>query len=171
MMLKRDADGDLQFPIQSAPERYFYAGHLPKRHQALIGRDLYGKITVAIFDSNGVLIDVIHKVLPSPPVIRSVNQIRDVDEDDFQTYLQREYGFSSGEIHIKEFSVPKEMFAVYHLPSSYRVFLEDPNSPILDDEMRQAFPELIRQWNELGQFVLEWGNDYWLNSTGQVIAS
>jgi hypothetical protein len=27
------------------------------------------------------------------------------------------------------------------------------------------------QWNEWGQFVLEWGNDYWLDSTGEIVAS
>jgi hypothetical protein len=63
------------------------------------------------------------------------------------------------------------MFAVYHLPEHYREFLKGPNSPAFDEEERKAFPELIRQWNEVGQFVLEWGNDFWLDSTGEVVAS
>ena len=33
------------------------------------------------------------------------------------------------------------------------------------------FRALIRQWLEEGLFVLEWGNDYWLDSTGKVVAS
>ena len=63
------------------------------------------------------------------------------------------------------------MFAVYHLPQYYRELLENPNSPTFDDEERQALPGWIQQWHESGQFVLEWGNDYWLDSTGEVVAS
>lgn len=149
-MLERDANGDLLFPIRSAPERYFYAGHLPEGRQALIARSVYGQMIAAIFDSGGNLMQVIHQELPSPPVLPDSSQIREVDEDDFQEYLQRQFGFSPGVVRIKEFRVPQEMFAVYHLPQHYQEFLEDPNSPAFDDEEREAFPGLIRQWNEWG---------------------
>jgi hypothetical protein len=170
-MLEHDADGDLLFPIRSAPERYFYAGHLPEGRQALIGRSVYGQLIAAICDSGGNLRQVIHRELPSPPVLAGSGEIREVDEDDFEEYLSREFGFSPGLIRIKEFRIPHELFAVYHLPEQYRKFLENPDSPAFGEEERQAFPGLIRQWNERGQFVLEWGNDFWLDSTGEVVAS
>lgn len=170
-VLERDSSGDLLFPIHSAPGRYFYAGHLPDGRQALIGRSVYGQLITAIFDRRGNLMQVIHQELPSPQVFPDSDEIREVDEDDFQEYLQREFGFSPGLIRIKEFRIPKEMFAVYHLPERYREFLENPSSPDLGEEERQAFPDLIRQWNESGQFVLEWGNDFWLDGTGEVVAS
>jgi hypothetical protein len=162
-MLERDAKGDLLFPIRSAPERYFYAGHLPEDRQALIARSVYGQMIAAIFDDGGNLVQVIHQEL--------IIEIREVDKGDFQEYLWRESGLSPGLIRIKEFRIAQEMFAVYHLPQHYRDFLEDPTSPAFDDEEREAFPGLIRQWNEWGQFVLEWGNDFWLDSTGEVVAS
>ncbi len=170
-MLDCDATGDLLFPIRSAPERYFYAGHCPEGRQALIARSVYGQLIAAIFDVGGNLMQVIHQELPSPPVLPATGEIREVDEDDFQQYLRREFGFSPGLIRIKEFRVPQALFAVYHLPQHYRGFLENPNSPAFDDELREAFPGLIRQWNEWGQFVLECGNDFWLDRTGEVVAS
>ncbi len=91
--------------------------------------------------------------------------------DAFQRYLQHQLGFSPGLIRIKEFRIPQEMFAVYHLPEPYQEFLENPNSSVFDDEERKMFPGLIHQWNEWGQFVLEWGNDFWLDCTGEVVAS
>ena len=168
---ERDANGDLLFPIRSAPERYFYAGRLPAGRQALIARSVYGQMIAAIFDGGGNLMQVIHQELPSPPVFPDSDGFREVDEDDFQGYLLREFGFCPGLIRIKEFRIPEETFAIYHLPEHYREFLENPNGPAFGDEEREAFPDLIRQWNEWGQFVLEWGNDFWLDSTGEVVAS
>jgi hypothetical protein len=170
-MLERDANGDLLFPIRNAPDRYFYAGHLPDGRQALVGRSVYGQIIAALFDHGGNLMQVIHQDLPSPPVLPDAGAIREVDDDDFQAYLWCQFGFTPGLIRIKEFRVPGEMFAVYHLPQHYREFLEDPNGPAFDAEQREAFPDMICQWNEWGQFVLEWGNDFWLDSTGEVVAS
>jgi hypothetical protein len=170
-MLERDAKGDLLFPIRSAPGRYFYAGHLPKQRQALIGCGICGPLTVAIFDAGGSLTQVIHHELPSPSVIPDSKPVHARNEEEFYKCLHREFGFSPGLIRIKEFHIPEEMFAVYHLPQHLQKFLENPNDPIFDDEDHEALPGMIREWNEWGQFVLEWGNDFWLDSTGEVVAS
>jgi hypothetical protein len=170
-MLKRDVNGDLLFPIRSAPGYGFYAGHLPEGRQALIARSAYGELIVAVFDGGGNLVQVIHRELPSPPVLLDSGEVREVDERAFRKYLRREFGHAPGLIRIKEFRLSREMLAVYHLPEHYREFLENPNSPVFDDEQRQSFPGLIRQWREEGQFVLEWGNDYWLDSRGEVDSS
>jgi hypothetical protein len=94
-----------------------------------------------------------------------------LDEDAFQEYLRCEFGFCPAQIRIKEFHIPQEMFAVYHLPDHYQEFLKNPNGPTFEEEERQAYPGWIQQLNESGNFVLEWGNDYWLDSTGEVVAS
>ncbi len=170
-MIERDANGDLLFPICSAPERYFYTGQLPDGRQALIGRSAHGQLISVICDSRGNLMQVIHHELPTSSVLPDSGEIGEIDEDDFQDCLRREFGFSQGLIRIKEFGIPDEKFAVYHLPARYREFLENPHSPTFSEEDLGEFPGLIRQWHELGQFVLEWGNDYWLDSTGVVVAS
>jgi hypothetical protein len=170
-MLERDPTGDLLFPIRSAPGKYFYAGHLPGCRQALIARSVYGQLIAPMFDGHGNLTGIVRQELPSPPVLPDSGEVREVDEDDFHEYLRREFGFSPGLIRIKEFHIPQEMFAVYHLPQQYREFLDNPKSTAFGAEERQAFPGLIRRWLEQGQFVLEWGNDFWLDSTGEVVAS
>src|SRR5262249_43523987 len=142
-MLERDANGDLLCPIRSAPERYFYAGQLPAGRQALIARSIYGQMIAAIFDGGGNLMQVVHQELPSPPVLPDSGELREVDEDEFQEYLQREFGFCPGLIRVKEFRIPQEIFAVYHLPECYREFLENPNGAAFDAEEREAFPRLI----------------------------
>lgn len=170
-MLERDANGELLFPIRSSPADYFYAGHLPGNRQTLIARSVHGQMIAAMFDEGGNLMQFIHEELPSPPVLPESEVIREVDEDDFQDYLQRQFGYTPGLISIKEFCLPQEPFAVYHLPQDYREFLKNPNSSAIDDEQRRDFPVLIQRWIESGQFVLEWGNDFWLDSTGEVVAS
>lgn len=170
-MLERNATGDLLFPIRSDPDRYFYAGHLSHLRQALLARSVYGQLIAAIFGPGGNLVEVVRRDLPSPPVFPDSGSFQEVDEDDFADYLQHQFGFSPGLIRIQEFCIRPEMFTVYHLPDMYREFLQNPNSPAIDEDQRAAFPRLIQEWLEQGQFVLEWGNDYWLDSTGRVVAS
>jgi hypothetical protein len=163
--------GDRLFPVRSAPDRYFYAGLLPSGRQALVGRSVHGYILVALFGPDGELIEVVRRDLPSPPAEPGPGRIREVDEDRFEEYLGREFGFTPGLIRVKEFRLPAEMFGVYPLPDYFREFLTDPSSPAYDEEDRQALPEVIERWVKDGQFVLEWGNDFWLNSQGEVVAS
>src|SRR6266849_369882 len=105
-----DTAGDKLFPIQSAPERDFYAGHLPGGRQALIARSVYPKIVVAVFDSGGSLFDVVRRDLPCPQV-DGKPLLREVDEDEFHEYLKREFGFTPGLVRIKAFCIPEEGFA------------------------------------------------------------
>jgi hypothetical protein len=170
-MLERDANGELLFPIRSEPGRNFYAGYLPEGCQVLIGRSIYGDMIVAVFDGGGNLRRVIREDYPASPVRGTSGTKREVDDEQFQEYLAGKLGFEPALIRIKEFRMPQDRFAVYHLPQHYHEFLNNPHNLIFDDEVREVLPGLIRQWHEWGQFVLEWGNDYWLDSTGQVVAS
>lgn len=169
-MLERDDDGNLLFPIRSNPV-YFYAGHLWDVRQTLIGRSVYGHLVVACFDSGGSLIEVIHQKLPSHLIVTGPFGTCEVDEDDFLNYLQGELGFTDGRIQVKEFHLTDKQLEVYQLPEHYQAFLNDPNNPLYSQEEHESFPGLIREWHERGQFVLVWGNDYWLDITGEVIAS
>ena len=40
-----------------------------------------------------------------------------------------------------------------------------------DDELRGYLPDQIKAWLAAGRFVLVCGNDYWLNSDGEVTDS
>jgi hypothetical protein len=172
-MLERGVSGHLLFPIRGAPERCFYAGHLPDGRQALIAWGFSGQLMVAAFDGDGKLVEVTCRELPDPLTLpESGETVSIYDDEGFQEYLRQDFGFSPGLIRVEEFRIPGEGLAVYHLPRHYQDFLRDPNGPDFGDEERRALPGLIRDWLERGQFVLEEGhNDYWLDSTGEVVAS
>lgn len=160
------------FPINGEPARYFYAGSLPEGRQALIARFLDGEIVVAVFDSEGSLQQAIHQELPSPPVIPDCAYGREVDEAQFEKYLQQQFGFVPGPIRVREFRLPEGELAVYRFPERYQKFLEDPDDPDLDVEERITFPTIIKEWEQAGLFVMEVEPcDYWLDQTGEVIAS
>jgi len=94
---------------------------------------------------------------------------------EFPKYLQQEFGIQPGLIQVREFSIPEERIAVYQFPKHFREFVDNPQSAGFDDDDRRRLPESINQWNQLGQFVLEWGDksgdDFWLNSEGEVVSS
>jgi hypothetical protein len=163
---------EMLFPINGEPARYFYAGSLPEGRQALIGRSLDGEMVVAVFDFKGELQQVIHHELPSPPVIPDCPYGREVNEVQFAEYLKKQFGFAAGPIRVREFRLSGGELAVYRFPERYQKFLKDPSDPDFDMEERIAFPTLIEDWKRAGLFVLEVEPcDYWLDQTGEVIAS
>jgi len=66
--------GDKLFSVRTDHERCFYAGHLPESRQALIARNIDGKIIMAVFDAGGHLLDVVRRDLPSPQSCRSTRR-------------------------------------------------------------------------------------------------
>jgi hypothetical protein len=94
-----------------------------------------------------------------------------VEEDEFHEYLRQEFGFTPDVIHIREFRLPQDELAVYRLPEFYQEFLNDPNGPDFDEDLRQYLPGQIDRWRTEGRFVLQWGNDFWLNKHGDVTDS
>jgi hypothetical protein len=149
--------GDRRFLLHTLPNPIgVYAGQLPDSRQALVGCSWDDKLVVAVFDCEGNLRES-HRV--------------EVPTSDVPGYLKSELGFTSGEVCIKEIRIPEDAFAVYCLPDLYQRFLSNPNDPWFTDDDRQDLPGVIKQWLKSGQFVLEWGNDYWLNRDGEVVAT
>jgi hypothetical protein len=164
------ADG--LFPIQSCPAHSFYAGHLSAGRQALIAKCVYGYIILAVFDAGGTLLRSMRKDLPSTLLFPGhMRGYYEVEESEFHEYLRREFGYTPGLIRVREFHLPEEMLAVYRLPEFYQDFLKDPNGRDFDDELRQYLPDQIKRWREEGRFVLQWGNDFWLDVNGEVTDS
>jgi len=163
-------DADRVFPIVSDPNYFFYAGVLPEGRQALVGRSVYGEIAVAVFDSAGNFLELQEQTLPAD-LARDLPTGDEADERKFRSYLKGQFGFTPALIRIKEFHAPRELLAVYHLPKHLQEFLTDPNAPLFSDEDRKDLPASIEGWLAADQFVLEWGNDYWLDRNGEVVAS
>ena len=54
------------FPIVGEPARDFYAGSLPERRQALIALEMPRGTVMAVFGTDGNLLEVLRRPLPSP---------------------------------------------------------------------------------------------------------
>jgi hypothetical protein len=160
------------FPIVGEPARDFYAGTLPDGRQALISLVLPKGMVMAIFGTDGTLLEVVRRTLPSPPVETECDGYFNVDETAFLTYLKDQFGVVLGPIQVREFRLPGGELAVYRFPEQYQKFVQDPDNPEFDDEERITFPTRIEEWEQAGLFVLEVAPcDYWLDQTGEVIAS
>jgi len=163
---------DDTFSVRSCPGHGFYAGHLPTNRQGLITKCVYGFVVVFEFDECGRLLKRTRIDLPQsilrPGFMRGMYE---ADENELEGFLHNEIGFKPGLIHLKEFHVPEELVEVYRLPKHYQDFLIDPNGPGFDDELRACLPDQIKAWLAAGRFVLVCGNDYWLNSDGEVTDS
>ncbi len=81
---------------------------------------------------------------------------------------QAELGFRDLADRVKKFSVPTLGIAIEDEPDHFREILEDPET---SEEEKADVRDSMADWYEDGQFVLLWRNDYWLDSTGEVVSS
>ncbi len=84
-------------------------------------------------------------------------------------YLRAEFGFQPALIRVREFATDR--VAIFPLPADYQEFVDDPETPSFDEEQRKCFPYYITKWVENEEFVLLWGNDYWMDNNGEVTSS
>jgi hypothetical protein len=140
---------------------YFDAGMTADGRRVLMG--LYCPYLVAIFfDSSGNLLG--HEVrrleflqrssviVDGEPIEGMVGVYNIYDERIPPRIVawQDEMGFRPATIRVKQF------------------FLDDPEA---SDAEKDGVRESMRRWDAEGMFILYWGNDYWLDGTGEVESS
>ncbi len=79
-----------------------------------------------------------------------------------------EIGFQRATIKVKKFFSQQPYIGIEDYPDHFGDILSDPQAC---EEDKSDIRESMRLWDEDGQFVLQWGNDYWLNNTGKVVSS
>ena len=79
-----------------------------------------------------------------------------------------EHGFRPSTIRVKQFFSVKHGAGIEEYPTHFTEILEDPAS---DDVEKADIRASMESWDEDGNFVLYWGNDYWLNESGEVVSS
>jgi uncharacterized protein (TIGR02996 family) len=156
-----------RFPLRGEVGYGLYAGRLPAGRQALAavaGRGLL----LLVFDAEGGLLEVqernLEGVLVRPP---TKAMWRGYHEGELQQYLRKEFGFELGLIHVKAFGVEGDPAVhVYH----HTDILENPDDPP-DWVSREEDCASLHRWLEGGNFVIDWGNNYFAGPDGTIYSS
>jgi hypothetical protein len=160
------------FPIRGDTGRSLYAGRLPDQRQALAALWAGHTLLLLIFDAEGHLIEVQRRPQLDFLPREYERLFWQVVEEDLYGFLRKEFGFALDLIRVKEFAIP-EGVSVYYWPSTYDEYVANPdNLPDGVSEEDRAGPTFrIHQWMARGDFVIEWGNDYWAGPDGIIHSS
>jgi hypothetical protein len=181
--IKLARDADRLYRIKPHERRLMYAGVTADSKQVLMG--LYCPYLVAIFfDERGDVLDVQKRVLPFmvEQIERGVGtNIYDLRIEPRLKEWQGELGYQPATIQVHRFFVLEECgnndeqtgrrsgVGIVDYPSFYHdVFTHPANHT---QEEREQVQEALPRWEEEGQFVLWWGNDYWFDKSGECVAS
>lgn len=160
-------DTERRYPIKSHEGYGFCAGITSDNKQVLMGL-LCPSIAAIFFDSEGTLLHV-----EQHPVnfFQGVNPPYNIYDKRIPTLILAwlmEIGFQPATIKVKKFFSQVRYVGIEDYPSHFEEILNDPKESV---EEKNDIRESMRLWDKDGQFVLHWGNDYWLNVSGEVVSS
>jgi hypothetical protein len=146
---------------------YFSAGVTPGGEQVLMGLSCPNLLAFH-FDREGNLLRTEQRPIP---FFRDVTPPYDIYDARIQPMIeawQAAMGFRPATISVREFFSDEHSIGIEDYPSHFHEILSDPAA---DEEEKADVRESMELWNKDGQFVLLWGNDYWLDGSGRVISS
>ena len=148
-------------------EGYFAAGVARGGEQVLMGL-LCPNLVAFRFDQDGRLIGIDHRPVP---FFRDVTPPYDIYDIRLQPMLdawKAEMGFRRATIRVLKFYSDQYWAGIEDYPSHFHEVLADPDA---DAEEKADIRESMELWDRDGQFVVLWGNDYWLDGSGRVVSS
>lgn len=154
-----------RYKIQNAnlySPHLYYAGCLLNGHQVLMGVK-NPKLVMIEFDADGNYLQTITRDEIHNSVLPRIDPVKKIEE------WQAEIGFIPSTILIKRFSLPDLWIGIEDLPSHYQEFLNSRDSYSAED--CRNYQEQINIWEESGDFVLFWDEDYHLNREGEIESS
>jgi hypothetical protein len=160
---------DRLYPVRTAEGYGFYAGLAPGGRQLLAAVD--GRVLlVAVFETSGDFREAQRLVL--------------APDEDVREALQERFGWKPALVRVKGFRVPlgpdqprdpmqlalvgEDGFAIAPIPLDWQAAIDDPVS--LGAEQGD-FAAMVQAWVDHGNFALYWGNEYHLDSSGEVVGS
>jgi hypothetical protein len=148
-------------------EGHFIAGVTPTGEQVLMG--LFCPNLVAFhFDREGNLVRSEQRPVP---FFHGVRPPFDIYDDRIQPMIEvwkAEMEFRPATIRVRKFFSDEPYIGIEDYPSHFHEILSDPAA---DEEEKADVRESMELWDKDGQFVLLWGNDYWLDGSGRVVSS
>jgi hypothetical protein len=163
-----------RYPIQSPDAVNFVTGRTKDGQQVIMG--VPGPyVLAAFFDAQGNLVRYEVRALrdrDSRPALR-LGKPREPDVAELWALVdawQREIGFTASSVSISKFDVSDLGIGLFDLPRYLQDVLENPSS-IPDEQYRNDCFSDLQDWRRDGTFVLYWGNEYWMTSSGEVFAT
>jgi hypothetical protein len=146
---------------------YFSAGVTSAGEQVLMGLSCPNLLAL-YFDPDGALMRTEHRPVP---FFRGVTPPYDIYDDRIRPMIegwQAEMGFRPATIRVRKFYSDEYSKGIEDYPDHFADILADPEA---DEEEKADVRESMEIWDSEGQFVLLWGNDYWLDGSGRVVSS
>jgi hypothetical protein len=155
------------YPINSHGSYDFYAGVTADKTQVLMG--LFCPDLVAFFfDPEGDLIKVETRPLP---FFQHVPPPYDIYDGRIQLLLDdwmSDLGIQPTTIRVKRFFSQELCIGIEDYPGHFQEILSDSEA---SKEEKDDIVHSMTLWDQDLQFVLLWGNDYWLDESGYVVSS
>jgi hypothetical protein len=163
----------MNYTIQNYDD-YYSTGTTGNDEQVVMGL-IAPDIVIYFFDQEGFYLRQKSVPLPNPPEKDSESGIYLLDSHfiarfaDELAEVKRQFGYQPGPISIETFFDPKNYVGVSSYPSNYQEFLDYPDR--FSEEEKQAYESYIKQWDDDECFVFCWGEEYWMNSNGEIESS
>jgi hypothetical protein len=152
------------YPIQSHLTYRFFAGwSLGAQELYVLGK---GGLDILRFDAKGMLTNSIRNQCTS--LAKSKDKFDEVLSSLVDT-RRKSSGMVDAPIHVRRFSLPELKLGLYDYPIHFEEFFEEKNA--LTANERREMDLSIAEWQSAKQFVLLYGEEYWLNMSGIVQSS
>lgn len=125
-------------------------------------------ILVVRFDRDGFLVGSEQRPVPIFHDMQPPYDIYNEQVEFVSKAWQAEIGLRLAPIEVKKFWSTEHEIGIEDYPVHFHEVLSDPNA---DEERKTYIRSAIEQWDNAGQFVLQWGNDYWLDRNGCVVST
>lgn len=146
---------------------YFTTGIDGQGRQVLIGL-LFGatspEVVAVLFDKSG---DYLGSV--AEPIVPRPDENDEAAADRTLAEVQSAISLTPASIVIKKFWLDDRQVGISDLPEHYQDFLNNPEE--FDEQRKAELSEDVRRWFSEGDFVLWWGEDYYLDKDGDVSSS
>jgi hypothetical protein len=142
----------------ASDDLYFRTGHLQDGTQVLMGLQR-PELVLVEFDTDGNYQKTETKAYNNKD-----------EQIEFQGW-QDEIGLVPGGIVIKTFFLSERSIGIRDLPEHYQAVLDHPKDYKDDEDERQELLKDIKEWQEQGDFVLVWDEDYYFNKNGELESS
>jgi hypothetical protein len=159
--------GERSYPIKTHEPYGFWTGLTPGNKQVLMGL-LCPNLVAFFFDAGGTLLAVEQRPLALFQGVAPPYDIYDERIPGEVASWQSEMGLRPAPIKVKKFFTQEPYAGIEDYPDHFGEVLSDPEAGRAEKE---DVCESMRLWDKDGQFVLQWGNDYWLDDTGEVVSS